>query len=196
MALTSTVYSFDIDLADAERGVYETFDLRVARHPSESEEFLFTRVLAYALEYEPGLAFSAGLCAPDEPALWVRDATGALRAWIEVGAPDAPRLHRASKACPRVAIYNHKDVTQWLARLAGERIHRAADIAVWALDRVLVRDLCTRLERRTSFSLTVSEELVPNDARGTGTATGSAKHCLVALGEVTLSGLVTRHALA
>ena len=76
MALTATIYNFDIDLADNDRGVYETLALRVARHPSESEDYLFTRVLAYALEFADGIAFSKGLSEPDEPAITVRDLTG------------------------------------------------------------------------------------------------------------------------
>lgn len=178
MALTSTIYNFEIDLADADRGVYESLALRVARHPSESEEFLLTRVLAYALEFEDGIDFSSGLCAPDEPALWIRDPTGAIRAWIEVGAPDAARLHKAAKATPRVVVYNHKDVTQWLGRFSGERMHRSAGIEVWAMDRGLLRELASRLQRRTTFALSVSE-----------------KELFVSIGDATLTGTLTRHPL-
>jgi uncharacterized protein YaeQ len=105
VALSSTIYNFDIQLSDVDRNVYETLALRVARHPSETEEYLVTRVLAYCLEYVEGIAFSKGLAQADEPAIVVRDLTGDLRAWIEVGAPDADRLHKASKAAPRVAVY-------------------------------------------------------------------------------------------
>ena len=139
VALTSTLYNFDIDLSDADRGVYESLSLRVARHPSESEDYLLTRVLAYALEFAPGIAFSQGLCVPDEPALWIGTDRRPSR-WVDIGAPDAARLHRAAKASPRVVVYNHKDVAQWLGRLEGARIHRAAEIAVWAMDRTLLRD--------------------------------------------------------
>src|SRR6476659_8158785 len=108
MALTATIHNFDIDLADGDRGVYESLALRVARHPSESEEYLVTRLLAYALEYTDGIAFSpGGLSDADEPAITVRDLTYAIHSWIEIGSPDAARLHRASKASPRVADYTH-----------------------------------------------------------------------------------------
>src|SRR4051812_2041356 len=100
MALTATVYNFDVQLSDVDRNVYETLALRVARHPSETEEYLVTRVLAYCLEYTEGITFSKGLAEPDEPAVVVRDLTGALRVWVEVGAPTADRLHKASKASP------------------------------------------------------------------------------------------------
>src|SRR6202040_199866 len=127
MAQTATIYNFDIELADADRNVYESLALRVARHPSESEEYLVTRVLAYAMEFTEGIAFSRGVSEPDEPAILVRDLTGAIRSWIEIGAPDGARLHKAAKASPRVAVYTHRDPAQLLRNLAGERIHRARD---------------------------------------------------------------------
>jgi uncharacterized protein YaeQ len=157
VALTATVYTFDIQLADVDRGVYETLALRVARHPSETEEYLVTRVLAYCLEYAEGIEFSKGLSEPDEPALAVRDLTGALRVWIEIGAPDAARLHRASKATPRVAVYTHKDPAQLLRQLAGERIHRAEQVELYGVDRELVAALAARLERRMRLDLSVTD---------------------------------------
>ena len=160
MALGATLYVFSIDLADSDRGVYQSLELRVARHPSESEEYLLTRVLAYCFEYAEGIVFSNGLSDPDEPAIAVRDLTGVLRGWIDVGSPDALRLHRASKAAPRVAVYIHKDPGPWLARIAGERIHRAEAIEIYALDREWLAALAARLERRMRWSLTVSDQNV------------------------------------
>src|ERR1700761_110876 len=116
MALGDTIYVFDIELANADRGNYESLMLRVALHPSETAEHMLTRVLAYCLEYTEVIALSNGLSEPDEPAIAVRDLTGALRVWIDVGAPEAARLHRASKAAPRVAVYTHKDAAQLATR--------------------------------------------------------------------------------
>jgi len=175
VALTSTIYNFDIDLADSDRSVYESLALRVARHPSESEEYLVTRVLAYALEYEEGIEFSAGLSDPDEPPIAVRDLTGALRAWIEIGTPDAARLHKAAKAAPRLAVYIHKDATQFLRRLSGERIHRGGEMALWGLERGLLGALTARLERRMAFSLSVTD-----------------RELYIAIGDDRLTGVVTR----
>jgi uncharacterized protein YaeQ len=157
VALTATIYTFDIDLADSDRQVYESLALRVARHPSESEEYLLTRVLAYALEYTEGIEFTRGLSAPDEPAIVVRDLTGAIRSWIEVGAPEAERLHRASKAVPRVAVYTFKDPARVIRRLAGERIHRVESLDLYAVDGVLIGALAARLERRMAWSLSVTD---------------------------------------
>ena len=98
MALQATIYNFDIELADNDRAVYESLALRLARHPSESDEHLIARLLAYLLEFTSGIAFSRGVSEPDEPAIAVRDPTGAITTWIDIGTPDAGRLHKASKA--------------------------------------------------------------------------------------------------
>ena len=158
MALTATLYTFTIELADVDRGVYESLVLKAAQHPSETEDRLVTRVLAYCLEYRDGIAFSrGGISDPDEPAITVRDLTGALQCWIEVGAPDAARLHKASKASPRVAVYIEKVPAIYLRQLAGEKIHKAESIEVMAVDRALIAGLVERLDRRMAFSLSVTE---------------------------------------
>jgi uncharacterized protein YaeQ len=158
MALTATIYNFDIDLADHDRGVFESLALRVARHPSESQDYLWTRVLAYALEYEEGIAFSkGGISDPDDPPIAVRDLTGTYRTWIEIGSPDADRLHKAAKSAPRVVVYIHKDPAQWLARLAGGPMSHADRIEIFALDRTLIARLLPHLERRVAMSLSVSD---------------------------------------
>jgi uncharacterized protein YaeQ len=156
LALNATVYHFAVRLSDVDRGVYEALEFKAARHPSESAEYLATRVLAYCLEYAAGIAFSRGLSDPDEPAIAVRDLTGALRAWIEVGAPDAARLHKASKAAPRVALYTHRPPEQIRRLIEGETIHRAEDLELYALDRALVEGFAQRLQRRMQLELSVT----------------------------------------
>ena len=157
VALSSTVFTFEIDLADGNRGVYESLSLRVARHPSEADEFLVARVLAYCLEYAPGIEFSRGLSDADEPPVAIRDPTGAMQVWIDVGTPSAERLHRAAKAVPRVAVYVHKDPRQWLDGLGGARIHRREALEIHAIDRTFITTLSGRLDRRVSFALSVSD---------------------------------------
>ncbi len=157
MALGATIYTFDIELADSDRGVYETLNLRVAQHPSETVDYLLTRVIAYCLEYTEGIAFSKGLSDPGDPTIAVRDLTGALRAWIDIGLPEPERLHRASKAAPRVAVYTHRDPEQWVIKLAAAKIYRAEKLEVFAFDRAWLSQLISRLERRMRFSLTRSE---------------------------------------
>ena len=178
MALTATIYNFGIELADSDRKVYESLALRVARHPSESEEYLLTRVLAYALEFTEGIEFSRGLSEPDEPAISVRDLTGAIRSWIDIGTPDAGRLHKACKTAPRVAVYTHKDPAQLVSRLAGERIHRVELLELYAVDRSLIGALAARLERRMTFSLSVNDRDLYLSI-GADTLTGPVSRCAV-----------------
>ena len=174
MALTATIYNIRIDLADADRGVYESLELRVARHPSESEEYLVTRVLAYCLEYVEGIAFTKGVSDPDQPAITVRDLTGALQTWIEIGTPDAARLHKASKSAPRVVVYTHKDPVQFLRNLEGARIHRAEALEMHAVDRPLVAALAARLDRRMDFALSIADAELTISI-GTETLTGTTR---------------------
>jgi uncharacterized protein YaeQ len=157
MALTSTMYTFDVALSNVDRGVYESLVIKAACHPSETEEYFATRILAYCLEYAEGIAFSKGISEPDVPAISVRDLTGALRSWIEIGSPDAARLHKASKASPRVAVYTHKEPRIFLRAYEGERIHKAGTIELYAMDRVLLAEFVQRLDRRLKFSLTVTD---------------------------------------
>jgi len=179
MALGATVYTIDIDLADADRSVYESLALRVARHPSESDDYLIARVLAYCLEYTEGIEFSkGGLSDPDEPPIAVRDLTGAMTAWIDIGSPDATRLHRAAKLAPRVAVYMHKDPAQYLRSLSGARIHRGDSLELLALDRALITGLAGRLERRMAFAVSVADrELFVSIADAT--LTGAVRRCTV-----------------
>ena len=142
---SATVYTFDIQLAHVDRGVYETLALRVARHPSETEEYLLTRVLAYCLEHAEGLAFSRGL---------------------------------ARLVQPRVAVYTHRAPAQLLRQLAGERIHRAAALELYAIDRDLLAGLAERLERRMALDVSVTD-----------------RHLFVTVGGTTLNGEIERFTL-
>ena len=157
MALNATIHNLTIELADIDRGVYESLGLRVARQPSETPEFMLTRILAYCLEYGEGICFTEGVAAGDEPAVCVRDLTGRLIAWIEVGMPDAERLHRGSKLAGRAAVYTHRDAGQVLRQFAGKKIHRSAEIPIHAFDPRFIDDFAALIERRTELALSVTE---------------------------------------
>ncbi len=175
MALTATIYNFDVDLSDNDRGVYESVALKVAQHPSESDEYLIARVLAYLLEYTEGIAFSRGVSEPDEPTISVRDLTGAIKTWIEIGTPDSARLHKASKAASRVAVYCHKEGAQWLKGLAAAGIHRADAMELYAIERDLIGALVAKLDRRMAFSVSITD-----------------RELYVSIGDQNLTGQVSR----
>ena len=158
MALTATVHRFDVTLSDVDRSVYESLELRVARHPSESARYLLTRTLAYCLSYEEGIAFSkGGLSSAEEPPVSVRDPTGLLLTWIDVGSPSAERLHKASKAAPRVQLYTLADLGPLRREAASRPIHRVEDIEVWRIEAALVDRLEGAIDRSTTMEIARNE---------------------------------------
>jgi uncharacterized protein YaeQ len=158
MAASAVMYNFAVQLADVDRGVYEDIALRAARHPSETDAYMMTRVLAYCLEYVEGIAFSDGISSTaTEPAVLVRDLTGRLTTWIEVGAPDAERLHYASKLADRTTVYTHRDPEKVIAAWAGKRIHQLEQITVQSFDPGFMDAAVAVLERRNTLSVSVVE---------------------------------------
>lgn len=156
MALTATVYNLEIALSDVDRSVYETLDLRVAQHPSETMARMLVRTLAYCLAYEEGIAFSkGGLSSNEEAPISVRDGTGMLLHWIDIGAPSPERLHKASKL-GRVSIYTHERA-QLMRQVEGKTVHKGSTIEVFALDPRFVDALAEKVERRTRLEVTRSD---------------------------------------
>jgi uncharacterized protein YaeQ len=157
MAIGATMYRIQVALSDVDRGVYESLDLRLARHPSESPRYLMTRALAYCLSYEEGIAFAKGVSDGDEPALWVHSLDGRLLTWIEVGTPSADRLHRASKAANKVLVYTQHDPAMVHKEATTRAIHKAEDIEVIALAPPFLDELMKLTERNASWDVTRSE---------------------------------------
>lgn len=166
MALTATLHTLRIVLSDADRSVYETLELRIARHPSESLPYLFARTLAYCLFWETDIQFSDGLSTADQPAVWVKAPDGRVRLWIDVGNPTAERLHKASKATDRVAVCTFQEPEVFRRRLAGARIHRADAIELVCLPEALLAPLEAQLERRMDWELTVNDSQLYLATRG------------------------------
>src|SRR5258706_7743314 len=133
MALTATIYHFQIALSDTDRGVYEALDLRIARHPSETMRYLLARTMAFCLLWEEGIAFSKGLSSTDEPAVWIREPDGRVKLWVDVGQPSAERLHKASKHAARVVVCTYPDAGALFRMAAAAKIHRVEHIEVMTL---------------------------------------------------------------
>ncbi|MFJ4253691.1 YaeQ family protein [Microbacterium sp. NPDC090003] len=176
MAIGSTIHTFDVQLADTDRGVYDDFSLRVARHPSETDAYMLTRMLAYALEFTEGIVFSEGISQTDEPAVLVRDLTGAITAWIEVGAPDAERLHYGSRLAERTVVYTHRDPAKVMAPWEGKRIHRADDLRVYSFDSRFIDQAVPHLARRNTLTVTVTEQVLYLDINGANLTTAIHEH--------------------
>ncbi|PPH89698.1 YaeQ family protein [Rathayibacter sp. AY1D5] len=158
MAAGAVMYNFAIQLADVDRGVYEDITLRAARHPSETDAYMMTRVLAYCLEYVEGITFSEGISSTaTEPAVLVRDLTGRLTTWIEVGAPDAERLHFGSRLADRTTVYTHRNPDKVIAAWSGKRVHRLEQITVQSFDQGFLDAAVAVLERRNTLTVSVVE---------------------------------------
>jgi uncharacterized protein YaeQ len=157
VALPSTIYRVTIQLSDIDRGVYESLQATVARHPSETEERLVARLLAYALFYEPELGFAKGLAAGDEPDLWSKRPDDRVLLWVEVGLPEPERLIKASRHAERVALVAcGKTLAMWeqqhLAKLAG-----ISNLTIRRFEQSFINSLVATLDRCISWSVTVND---------------------------------------
>lgn len=154
MAQSVTLYRFRIDLSDVDRSVYEALDFRVAQHPSESLQYLLTRVIAYALNTQEGLDFSPeGLHDPEAPALRVQDLTGGISLWIEIGNTNPKKLHKAAKTAKAVKVYTYKNPADFLRDCLGQNIFRAENIEVFSLDPKFLDVLGAEIQRDNRWSL-------------------------------------------
>lgn len=158
MALPATVYKVQLSLADMDRQVYADFPLTLARHPSETEERLMVRLLAFALHADDALQFTRGLCADDEPELWQRDRTGTIELWIEVGLPEEKRLRKACGRAERVVLYSYGGHA---ARLWWERnaalLARLANLTVVEFPEAASRALAGLAARGMKLQVTVQD---------------------------------------
>src|SRR5690606_15274154 len=131
--------------------------LRVAQHPSESARYLVTRLLARALEHGDGLEFSKGGVSDDSvPALVQRDLRGDLVAWIEVGAPSPDRLHKASKASPRVVVYTWRNPEELAEAIRERGVHRGDQIELNGLGAEWLDAIAATLDRSNRWELSVA----------------------------------------
>ncbi len=155
--LTATRRRFESSLADSDRDRYEQLDLRAAHHPSESERYLITRVIARALEHADGLEFSKGGVSDDEePALIQRDLRGDLMAWIEVSNPSPDRLHKAAKACNRVLVYTWRSIDELADAIAIRKVYKPERIELVQLDEAFVDAVVAKLDRNNRWDLAVT----------------------------------------
>ena len=157
MALPSTVYKASIQLSDVDRGVYESLQATVARHPSETEERLVARLLAYAIFHEPELAFTKGICAADEPDLWVKGGDGRVRFWVEVGLPEADRIIKASRHSERVALLACGRALAGWDQQQLPRLEKIANLIVIGIDQAFINKVASQLERSINWSITITE---------------------------------------
>ncbi len=160
MALPSTLHRFAIDLSDVDRGVYEQLEFQLALHPSETVAYAITRVMAMCLEWREGLTFGRGIGAADEPALSLQALHGGTALWVDVGAPSADRLHRASKHADETVVYSHRDEPALRQAWAGADVYDAESIRVIMIDPALLVALEDVFDRRNAWQVLRTENTV------------------------------------
>jgi uncharacterized protein YaeQ len=159
MALSATIHRVQLDVADVDRGYYASHALRLARHPSETEERLMLRLLAFALHADPALEFGRGLSTDEDPDLWLREADGTIRTWIELGLPDDRRIRRAAGRAAEVVVYAYggrAGVELWWER-SREALARLPSLRVLAIDADVMRALGGLCARTLSLQCTIQD---------------------------------------
>ena len=158
MALKATVFKAELQVSDLDRGHYGTHSLTVARHPSETDERMMVRILAYGLHAGEGLEFGRGLSTDDEPDLWVRDLTGAILVWIDVGLPDPRRLRKAAGRARRVQVlaYGGRSADVWWRQQSGE-LGRVDGLEILALPWEATQALAGLTQRNMRLQCTVQD---------------------------------------
>lgn len=158
MALSSTIFKVELSIADVDRGYYGEHALTLARHPSETDERLMVRLVAFAHAAADGLAFGRGLSTEDEPDLVLTDLTGAIRLWIDVGLPDEKSVRRAAGRADAVRIYAYggRAVGVWWDRV-GERLMRQERLSVIEIPRAATEALAARADRTMRWQCTIQD---------------------------------------
>jgi uncharacterized protein YaeQ len=158
LALKATVYRAGIQVSDIDRGYYDTRTLTLARHPSETEERLMLRVLAFVMHAAPELDFGRGLSTDDEPDLWLRDDAGEIRLWIDVGLPDERRLRRAAGRSRAVALvtYGERATDVWWRKHEAV-LARLKSLSVWSVSDEDCAGLASLAARSMSLQATLQD---------------------------------------
>jgi uncharacterized protein YaeQ len=157
MALKATIFKANLHIADMGRNYYAEHALTVARHPSETDERMMARILAFALNADEQLAFGKGLSDTDEPDLWRKDLTGAIAHWIEVGQPDDKRLLRACGRAARVTVYSYGSRAETWWKAIADKLARAKNLTVWRIPAEASQALAGLAARSMQLQCTVQD---------------------------------------
>ncbi|HJV53189.1 MAG TPA: YaeQ family protein [Noviherbaspirillum sp.] len=157
MALKATIFKADLQVADMDRNYYGGHALTIARHPSETDERMMVRLLAYALHAHEALSFGKGLSTDDEPDLWQKDLTGTIELWIEVGQPDEKRILKACGRAAQVIVYSYSATSHvWWGQTAG-KVERARNLRVVNLPSDATQALARLAQRTMQLQCTIQD---------------------------------------
>ena len=157
MAIKSTIYKAELQIADMDRHYYETHALTLARHPSETDERMMMRVLAFVRHASASLVFGRGISTDDEPDLWQKDLTGAISLWIEVGQPDEKRILKACGRAENVIVYTYASNSAIWWNQVGSRIDRARNLTVINIPAATSQALSKLAQRNMQLQVTVQD---------------------------------------
>ena len=157
MALNATIFKADLQISDMDRHYYQSHGLTIARHPSETDERMMVRLLAFARHAHEALAFAKGLSDTDEPDLWQKDLTGAIELWIEVGQPDEKRILKACGRATQVVLYTYGHAAEiWWKQIAS-RLTRLRNLTVINLESAATQSLAALAQRGMQLQCTVQD---------------------------------------
>ena len=161
MALKATIFKAELQIANMDRSYYHDHALTIARHPSETDERMMVRLLAYALHAHEALAFGKGLSADDEPDLWQKDLTGAIELWIDVGQPDEKRIRRACGRARQVIVYSYggHGAAIWWDQVRG-KLERSRNLTVISVPAAASQALAKLAQRNMRLNCTIQDEQI------------------------------------
>lgn len=157
MALKATIYKADLNIADMDRHYYADHALTIARHPSESDERMMARVLTYALYAQEGIAFTKGLFDVDEPEVWVKDLTGEIKLWIDIGQPDDARLRKACGRADQVVVLCYSSSSEVWWKQIESKLTRLNNLTVLQLPAETSQELTALVERTMQLQCMVQD---------------------------------------
>ena len=165
MALSATICKADLNIVDMDRHYYQQHSLTVAQHPSENDERLMIRLLAFALHADEFLSFTKGLSTDDEPDLWQKSLSGEIELWIELGLPSEKRLKKACGRAQQVILYTYGtgSAEQWWEQIQPQ-VSRFKNLSVRHLDSSITRELASGMRRNLDIQISIQDSEVTWDS--------------------------------
>lgn len=163
MAIKATIYKAQLNLSDLDRNVYADHSVTIARHPSETDERMLVRLLAFALNApadpdQPPLEFAKDMWEPDEPSLWQKDPTGRILHWIDVGQPDEKRLLRTTARVDRMSVFTYSSSTELWWKALEPGLSRMRNLNVWQVPSAHSQALAAMAERTMRLQITIQDQ--------------------------------------
>ncbi|CAN7452785.1 YaeQ family protein [Pseudoduganella sp. LjRoot289] len=160
MALKATIYKAELSIADMDRNYYDTHILTLARHPSETDERMMVRLLAFAIHAHEHLSFTKGLFDTDEPDLWQKDFTGAIQLWVEVGQPDDKKLLKGAGRSEQVVVYSYSATSHIWWKALANKVERAKNLTVINLPSEATEQLAKMATRNMQLQCTIQDSQI------------------------------------